>query len=94
MTTEERFHAKIQLVFSWPITRQDIGDYVATPNRSRWLPTSFRSPRLIVFNKASANNRTPHGSLLHRKTCGVRFILHVLKGPGCGLHVRMVLRPP
>ena len=25
MTTDERFHATVKVVFSWPITRQDIG---------------------------------------------------------------------
>ena len=45
---------------------------------------------------ASTNYRSP--SLLHRKTCGVRFILHVFEGPSTGggalKHVKMILRPP
>ena len=36
---------------------------------------------------ASANNRTPYGSLPQRQKCGAGFILHVFEGPGYGLHV-------
>ena len=45
-----------------------------------------------AIQMASKTHRTPLSSTPQR--CGGRFILHVFKGPGHGLHVEMSLRPP
>ena len=55
-------------------------------------PVPFGDNREVTGTLASIDHRTP--SLLQRKKCGGRFILHVFEGPGYGLHVEMNLRPP
>lgn len=49
----ERFWGEVEVEFMWPLTKQDVADYVAHPGvvgEGGWVPQSFNLPQLRVTN--------------------------------------------
>ena len=46
---EAHFLAELEITLRWPITRPDVADYVAAPNRAEWTP-SWEPPTLTCYN--------------------------------------------
>lgn len=62
-TPMERFGATVTIEFTWKITKEDVVDYVAAPDRDAWEPR-FTPPMFEVTNPAAGSAGSPVTSKL------------------------------